>query len=114
MFKHLIIAIYISSAMYCYWQLGATIDSCIDLFKERHPSLPIDGAKFWPGLKFGIEVMALCAIPVLNLLFGYFCATLDHSVIIKIVENVETDHWKEIKEYENEFNSVAEELDGSD
>ena len=87
--KHLLIAAYIFSVFYCYMQLNTLIDRCVEIFKERHPAVPMDEAFGWKGVKLTIELLAVSAIPVVN--------------------NVELNYWHEIKDLER----VVEELLGS-
>lgn len=99
--KHLLIAVYIFSILYCYLQFNTVINFCIKLFKERHPTLPIEGASWSKEFKLSLEILLISAIPVVNILFGVFISTLDDNTISEIVDNVEMKHWNEIYEIEN-------------
>lgn len=109
--KHLLIAMYIFSVLYCYLQLNTMTERCVKLFKERHPLIPMDEPSGWSGFKLGVEVLGVSAIPVANLFLGYFISTLDETVISEIVMNVETNHWQEIREAEDELSEKFNDLD---
>lgn len=106
--KHLLIAAYILSFAYCYLQLSAMIDTAVDLFKERHPLIPMDSPGGWRGLRVEAEMIGISVIPVINLLLGCFIATLDESVIQEIINNVEINNWQDIHDAEKD---LTEELD---
>lgn len=107
--KHLLIAAYIFSVFYCYMQLNTLIDRCVEIFKERHPAVPMDEAFGWKGVKLTIELLAVSAIPVVNLILSYLLFTLGESVVSEVVNAVELNHWHEI----NELERASEELLGS-
>lgn len=109
--KHLLIAMYIFSVLYCYLQLNTMIERCIKLFKERHPLIQMDEPSRWNGFKLEVKILGVSAIPVVNLFLGYFISTLDESVISEIVRNVETKHWQEIREAEEELSKKLNNLD---
>lgn len=114
MLKHFLIAVHIFISFYCYLQLNTLIDRCVVLFKERHPALPVDEPTGWKGLKLIAELFLVSAIPLLNLWLGYFCTTLDDSVVSQIINNVEVNNWQEIKEFEEAVSDSAETLDAKE
>lgn len=108
--KHLLIAVYIFSVLYCYLQLNTMMDRAIEIFRERHPAIPIGDAPFSKGLSLGLEVLAISAIPVVNVFLGYFISTMGDGFISEIVDSVEAKHWSDI----NKVESSLEEKLGSD
>ena len=108
--KHLLFAAYIFSVLYCYLQLNTMMDRAIEIFKERHPAIPIGNAPFGKGLSLSLETLAISAIPVANVFLGYFISTMGEGLISEIVDTVEMNHWNDIKEVES---SLEEKL-GSD
>lgn len=99
--KHLLIAAYIFSVVYCYMQFDALVESCIKVFKERHPLIPIDANRSWKGARATIEMIGVSLIPVLNLLLSLILSKLDDAAITQIIQTIEVEHWKEIKEAES-------------
>ena len=108
--KHLLIAAYIFSIMYCYLQLDALINRCLDVFKERHPSFPVGDMPLGKGLRLYCEMLAISAVPVINICFGYFIATTGENFISSVVDTVEMNHLVEIREAE-ELTEKLEDLD---
>lgn len=102
--KHLLVTVYIFSVLYCYLQLNTMIDRCVELFKERHPTIPMDTPVGWRGFKLAIELLGISAIPVINLFLIYFLSTVDESVILEIIRSVEVNHWQEIRNAEEALN----------
>lgn len=108
--KHLLFAAYIFSVLYCYLEINAMIDRCIDVFKERHPLIPVGEAPIGKGLRLGIEILAISAIPVMNISLGFFISTMGEEVISEVVNNVEVNHLEEIREAEG----LADKLENLD
>lgn len=108
--KHLLIAVYIFSVLYCYLQLNTMIDQCLEIFQKRHPTIPMDTAFGWKGFVLTLKLLAISAIPIVNLLLGYAVSVIDEHMISEIVLDVEIRHMDEIKE----FKKTTEELLGSD
>lgn len=108
--KHLLIAVYIFSVLYCYLQLNIMIDRCVNLFKERHPTVLMDAPVGLKEFKLALELLGISAVPVINLFLGYFLSTLDKSVILEIVNNVEEKHRQEIIDAEKNVNK-SDDLD---
>ena len=108
MFKDLLIVAYIASIIYCLYQLSITINDALDLFHERHPTLPVDETPGWKGVELGVELLALSSIPVANVMLGCACASLSDSVIEEIVSEVETKYWSEIRKWEIKEDSSDE------
>lgn len=101
--KHLLFAAYIFSVLYCYLQLNAMIDRAIEIFKERHPAIPVGDAPFAKGLELGLEILGVSAIPFFNLFIGYLASSVGEAGISEIVDSVEMKHYKEITEVENDL-----------
>lgn len=101
--KYLLITVYIFSVLYCYLEFNSMINRCVELFKERHPSIKLDASTGLKELKLVIELLGVSAIPIINLLLGYLISTLDDSVILEIINNVEIKHWQEIHDAEKEL-----------
>lgn len=111
MLKYVVWTLYLFSVFYCFLQLNALIDKCVSQFKERHVLIPMDEPTGWNGLKLTIELLLISSVPVFNVGLGWFCGTIDDSVITEIVRNVEVDHWQEIKQAEQEITSAIEEIE---
>lgn len=99
--KHLLIAVYLFSILYCYLQINIMIDKCVEEFKKKHPGVLSKTRSSWSEFKLHVELLAISSIPVVNLIVGFLMSNFDNSVISEVVSNVELKHWKEIKEMEN-------------
>ena len=69
-------------------------------------SLSLKGA-----FKVGAEMIAVSAIPVVNIFLGYYFSNFDETVISEVIENVEAKYWMEIQEAEKEISSRLDDLD---
>lgn len=108
--KHLLIALYIFSILYCYVQLSNLLDRCIDEFKSRHPLIPMEEATWTSSLKVEAEIIVISAIPIFNLLLGFHVSNMGENIISEIISNVESNNWAEIQEAE-EYKKEKNELD---
>lgn len=101
MLKHILICAYMFSVLYCYLQINIMINRCIELFERQHPLIPLKRTSAWSEFKLYTEVLAVSAIPVINLIVAFIISQFDDSVISEVVSNVEMKHWKEIKDAES-------------
>lgn len=108
--KHVLIAVYIFSILYCYAQLTNLMERCIAEFQSRHPLIPMDEPAWTSSFKVGLEMIAISAVPVINLFLGFSVSAMGDSVVSEIVTNVESNNWKEIQEAED-FQERKNELD---
>ena len=108
MIKHCLIAAYIFSTLYCYIGFTHTIDEALKRIKENHPSLPFDELPAWKGLKLNLQLLALSAIPVANIFLGWFFNNIPEEVLDEVVCKVETEHWQEIRGFEESLADIAE------
>ena len=109
MTKHILIAAYIFSTMYCYMGLNALIERGVGEILKRHTSVSLDEEHVvWKGAKTHLIMLAISMVPVFNLVIGYFLNNISDEKIEEIVSAVEIEHWHELKEIEK----IAEELDG--
>lgn len=56
-------------------------------------------------------MIAVSAIPVVNIFLGYYFSNFDETVISEVIENVEAKYWMEIQEAEEEISSRLNDLD---
>lgn len=98
--KQLLFAAYVVSVLYCYMNINLMIDKCIEIFKERHPTIPVENGSFDKGLKVWLEILCISAIPVLNVFLGYVFSTMDSEIQSDIIDSVELTHRVEIMEAE--------------
>lgn len=84
------------------------MDRAIEIFRERHPAIPIGDAPLNKRLSLGLEVLAVSAVPVANLFIGYFISTMGDDFISKIVDSVEMNHWDDIKKVERSLEEQIE------
>ena len=109
MTKHILIAAYIFSAVYCYMGLNVLIEKSVEEILKRHTSISFEDKPMgWKGAKTHLMILAISMVPVLNLVIGYFFNNISDEKIEEIVSAVEIEHWHELKEIEK----IAEELDG--
>lgn len=109
MTKHILIAAYIFSAVYCYMGLNVLIERAVEEILKRHTSVSFDEKPMaWKGAKTHLIMLAISMVPVFNLVIGYFFNNISDEKIADIVSAVEIEHWHELKEIEK----IAEELDG--
>lgn len=111
MTKHILIAAYIFSAVYCYMGLNVLIERSVEEILKRHTSVSFDDKPMgWMGTKTYLIMLAVSLIPLFNLVIGYFFNNISDEKIAEIVSAVEIEHWHELKEIEK----ITEELDGLD
>lgn len=109
MTKHLLIAAYIFSAVYCYMGLNVLIEKSVEEILKRHTSVSfVDNPIGWKGTKTYLMMLGISMVPLFNLVIGYFFNNISDEKISEIVSVVEIEHWHELKEIEK----IAEELDG--
>lgn len=109
MTKHILIAAYIFSAVYCYMGLNILIEKSVEDILKRHTSVSFEDKPMgWKGVKTYLIMLAISMVPVFNLVIGYFFNNISDEKIAEIVSAVEIDHLHELKEIEK----IAEELDG--
>lgn len=109
MTKHILIAAYIFSAVYCYMGLNVLIERSVEEILKRHTSISFyDKPMGWKGAKTYLIMLAVSLIPLFNLVIGYFFNNISDEKIAEIVSAVEIEHWHELKEIEK----ITEELDG--
>lgn len=92
-------------------QINSVMERCIEEFKNRHPSIPMDSLSLKGAFKVGAEMIAVSAIPVVNIFLGYYFSNFDETVISEVIENVEAKYWMEIQEAEEEISSRLDDLD---
>lgn len=109
MTKHILIAAYIFSAVYCYMGLNVLIEKSVEEILKRHTSVSFEDKPMgWKGAKTYLIMLALSLVPLFNLVIGYFFNNISDEKVAEIVSAVEIEHWHEIKEIEK----ISEELDG--
>lgn len=109
MTKHILIAAYIFSAVYCYMGLNVLIERSVEEILKRHTSVSFDDKPMgWMGIKTYLIMLSVSLIPLFNLVIGYFFNNISDEKIAEIVSAVEIEHWHELKEIEK----ITEELDG--
>ena len=109
MIKHILIAAYIFSAVYCYMGLNVLIEKSVEEILKRHTSVSFEDKPMgWMGHKTYLVMLATSMIPVFNLMIGYFFNNISDEKVEQIVSAVEAEHWSELKELEK----MAEELNG--
>lgn len=92
---------YALCGLYCYMMLDKVIGESIELFKQRHPSIPVERGFSWAEIKLNIELILISMIPLVNVALGFLCQKLPKSSLERIVTNVELDHWKMIRNLES-------------
>lgn len=109
MTKHLLIAAYIFSVIYCYMGISVLIEKSVEEILKRHTSVSFgDNPIGWKDAKTYITMLGISVVPLFNLFFGYFFNNISDEKISEIVTAVEIEHWHELKEIEK----ITEELDG--
>lgn len=109
MTKHILIAAYIFSVMYCYMGLNVLIEKSVEEILKRHTTVSFDEKPVgWMGAKTHLIMLAISMVPLFNLVIGYFFNNISDEKIAEIVSAVEIEHWHELKEIEK----ITEELDG--
>ena len=71
----------------------------------------MDSLSLKSAFKVGAEMIAVSAIPVVNIFLGYYFSNFDETVISEVIENVEAKYWMEIQEAEEEISSRLNDLD---
>lgn len=111
MTKHILIAAYIFSAVYCYMGLNVLIEKSVEEILKRHTSVSFEDKPMgWKGTRTYLIMLAVSLIPLFNLVIGYFFNNISDEKIAEIVSAVEIEHWHELKEIEK----IAEELNELD
>lgn len=111
MTKHILIAAYIFSAVYCYIGLNVLIEKAVEDVLKRHTSISfLDKPVGWKGHKTYLIMLVTSMIPVFNLVIGWFFNNISDEKLAEIVSAVEIEHWNDLKEIEK----MAEELNGLD
>lgn len=109
MTKHILIAVYIFSAVYCYMGLNVLIEKSVEEILKRHTSVSFEAKPMgWKGTKTYLIMLVVSLVPLFNLVIGYFFNNISDEKVAEIVSAVEIEHWHEIKEIEK----ISEELDG--
>lgn len=111
MTKHLLIAAYIFSVIYCYMGLNVLVEKSVEEILKRHTGVSFgDNPIGWRDAKTYIMMLGISVVPLFNLFFGYFFNNISDEKISEIVTAVEIEHWHELKAFEK----ISEALDEID
>ena len=108
MTKHLLIAAYIFSVIYCYMGLNALIEKSVEEILKRHTNISfVDNPIGWKGVKTHLLMLGISMVPLFNFVIGYFFSNISDEKFSEIVTAVEIEHWHEL----NELEKISEEFD---
>ena len=111
MTKHLLIAAYIFSVIYCYMGFNVLIEKSVEEIFKRHTSVSFgDDPIGWKDAKTCLTMLCISVVPLFNLFIGYFFNNISDEKISEIVTAVEIEHWHELKAFEK----ISEALDEID
>lgn len=74
------------------------IDRCVDMFKQRHPEIPVSNPGFLGNMKLSLQIFGISLIPIINFFLAFLCSILDDEKIAEVIDNIEENHREELQE----------------